>query len=285
MGRLLTYLLSALTVVAEAQEPRSNAVWDDFKAQLLAATITRDQLRPLQPQLLEPMMRFLDHCRRNSKPEDWATKPEIYVVGNQLHAIVTLTQVDGKRVPYCFSLVREGQHWYFQHVESIFIRLDKTGPLPASQFPDVTEAQKNWMRDERRATEQVKMFNFLTREKGIDFALRLFKDGEGYALEARTWVPFVSPYRAFVLFLCWEQAKLFGNPVTLESLEENAAIVRWQPRWFKLYKQTGHLAQIISEDRFRQIFDTTWHDRARAAGWKLAIEPGGPGEVIFRLNR
>ncbi len=281
VGLVLTGLLPLLT---SAQTAESGIVWDDFKAHLLAGTITADRIRPYYPQLRGPAMEFLAAFRKNSRPEDWKAMPEFHRVGDQLHAIVSLTGADGKKAPYCFSLLVENGAWYFQHVESIFIRLDRIGPLPATQFPDVTEAQKAWMRDERRVTEQVKVFNLLAKEKAREFALRLFQDGAGYALEARTWVPFVLPSRAFVLFLCWEQANLFGDPVRLESLDDHTAIVRLQPRWFKLYKQTAHLRQIISKEGFREVFETMWHDRARAAGWTLRIQYDGDASV-FRFTR
>ncbi len=273
-----------LPAIAAAQAPGSETVWNEFAASLQSGGITSDRLRPYYPQLREPILRFLEEFRRTSRPEDWKVKPELHRVGDQIHGVISLTGAGGKKVPYCFTLLVEDSHWYFQHVESIFIRLDQIGPLPASRFPDVTEAQKAWMRDERRATEQIKIYNFLVKEKGRDFALRLFQDGAGYALEARTWVPFVSPSRAFILFLCWEQANLFANPVTLESLDDASALVRFQPRWFKLYKQTAHLRLLIPESEFRSIFETMWHDRARAAGWELNTEYHAD-EAVLRFKR
>ena len=272
--------VALLPVLAAARAPESEAIWSEFTTSLRAGSITADLVRPYYPQFREPMLHFLEGFRRNSRAEDWKVKPELHRVGDQLHGIISLTETDGKKVPYCFTLLVENSRWYFQHVESIFIRLDQIGPLPASRFPDVTEGQKAWMRDERRVTEQIKVYNLLAKEKGRDFALRLFQDGAGYALEARTWVPFVSPSRAFILFLCWEQANLFGNPVTLESLDDTSALVRLQTRWFRLYRQTAHLRQMITESEFRSIFETLWRDRARAAGWELNLEQHGDDSVL-----
>jgi hypothetical protein len=281
VGFAVLALFPAMTM---AQTPDSNAVWHEFTTRLRAGNIVDDDLRPYYPQLREPMLRFLDSFRRNSRPEDWDAKPELHAVGDQLHGIVTLTGADGKKVPYCFTLLVQDARWYFQHVESIFIRLDRLGPLPASHFPDVTEAQKAWMRDERRLTEQIKVYNLLAKEKGREFARRLFQDGAGYALEARTWVPFVRPSKAFILFLCWEQANLFGSPVTLDSLDDTAALVRLETRWFRLYRQTAHIRQLIGEAEYRELFELNWRDRARAAGWKLQIEYHGD-ECVLRFDR
>jgi len=283
---LVLALIATFSLAASAQPDETETLWNDFTTNLIAGHITVDRVRPYYPQLREPMMRYLDYFRQNSSPEDWRAKPELYRVGDQIHGIISLTGADGKKVPFCFTLLVENSRWYFQHVESIFIRLDQTGPLPTSRFPDVTEAQKAWIRDERQVTEEIRVFNLLTKEKGREFALHFLAEGEGegYALEARTWVPFVSPSKAFVLFLCWEQANLFANPVTLQSLNDNSAVIHLQPRWFKLYRQTSQLQQMISESEFHNLFEMTWQDRARAAGWNLQAEYDQDG-VVFRLKR
>ena len=268
-----------LPAIATASAPDAGAVWNEFVTKLRAGDITKEDIRPYHPQLADPMLQFLESFRRNSRAEDWA-KPELYVVGDQIHGIVSLTGGYGDKAAYCFTLLVQNSRWYFQHVESVFIRLDRLGTLPASQFPDVPEAQKAWMRDEWRVTEQIKVYNLLVSEKGRDVALQLFRDGAGYALQARTWVPFLAPSRAFILFLCWEQANLLSSPVTLESLDDTSAVVRLQPRWFRLYRQTAHLRQLINEAAYRELFEVNWQDRARAAGWKLRIEYDGDKSIL-----
>lgn len=52
----------------------------------------------------------------------------------------------------------------------------------------------------------------------------------------------------------------------------------------RLYKQTAHLRQMIPEPAFRDVFETIWQDRARAAGWTLNIDQDGDGSV-FRFKR
>jgi len=108
-------------------------------------------------------------------------------------------------------------------------------------------------------------------EKGRQEALNWFRDGYGYAMSARTWVPLVSAERAFILYLCWEQMRLHGSTVTLQHLEDTRATVVLEPIFLRLYAETGHLRQQVSEEDFRAIFNTRWQDRAEAAGWKLEM--------------
>jgi hypothetical protein len=152
--------------------------------------------------------------------------------------------------------------------------LDKIGALPVSKFPDVTEDQKVWIREERRMQAQTDLFNFLAKEKSKDFAFNWFRDGAGYFMEAKTWVPFVPPKRAFILYLCWEQSNLQGNSIILEKLQDNEAVVKLEPVYLKLHGQTS-IQQKISFDDYRKMFETQWQDRALAAGWGLTITYDG----------
>jgi hypothetical protein len=203
-------------------------------------------------------------------------------VGNQVHYLIPLT-IDGLRNTYCFTFLTEAGKWYFQHFESITVRLDKTGPPPVSTFPDIPEGQKAWMRDEILAHEQVRLFNMLAKEKGREFAFDWFKDGFGYFMEARTWVPFVPVSRAFILYLCWEQANLRGNRVTLEKVDDREATITLEPNYLRFYSQTDVRDQIPAED-YRRLFETIWQDRAEKAGWKLQITYKGD-TCVFHLTR
>jgi hypothetical protein len=91
-------------------------------------------------------------------------------------------------------------------------------------------------------------------------------------LAAKTWVPFIEPHKALVLYACWEQAHLRGNTVTLEKLDEREAVIRLSTYFFSLYHVTAHLRRQIPFEDYKRIFETIWQDRARAAGWALEIE-------------
>ncbi|MCI0691655.1 hypothetical protein L0337_06555 [candidate division KSB1 bacterium] len=154
--------------------------------------------------------------REKASWEEWEASPEIYRVNNQVHFLISLS-FDNQKGMFCFSFLSEGKNWYFQHLETITIRLDEISSLPTSKFPDLPEEQKAWMREEIRVSHQVRLFNLLAKEQGREFAFNWFKDGAGYSLAARTWVPFFPTAKAFILYLCWEQSNLLGNKVTLEK--------------------------------------------------------------------
>jgi len=104
--------------------------------------------------------------------------------------------------------------------------LNDTVPMFKEKAAGIEEGQKAWDREEWRVSKQVSLFNFLSEEKGKDFAFNWFRDGRGYFSASQVRVPFVTPKKAFILYLCWEQANLRGNNVTLEKLNDDEAFVR-----------------------------------------------------------
>ncbi len=270
-------------------------VWREFVALLKSGKFTPARIRPI-PEiagLADTMMGFLDQMRKEAHWEEWDREPEIQKSGTVINFILPLTFGEGKPVSYCFMFLQEGGQWYFHHLEAIFIRLDKTPPPPTSTFPDTTEAQKAWDREESYWSKIVQWRSVFIKERGKDFFLGLMKDGNGYNVWAKSRVPFVPPHRAFILFLCWEQAHLrgpnpYGDTLRLEKLTDEEAEVRFSPVYLTLYGAATHLKDQISFADYKEIFETIWTDRARAAGWALRIEyldANGNSGCIFRFRR
>jgi hypothetical protein len=268
-----------MPVPSAAQD--SIKVWQEFVSSLKAGTITVDRIRPYEGLSSETLLGWLALIGKEIPSEQLSVNPEVHRVGDHLHYLVSL---EGST--FCFTFLIENHTWYFRHLENIFIRLDRIDSLPTSQFPDIPEEQKAWMREEIFWSQQVHFYNLLTQEKGKDFALNRFKDGGGYFLAAKTWVPFVPAPRAFVLYACWEQANLRGNSVVLERLGDHEAVIRF-PRilYFDIYERAAHLKPMITFEDYRGIFEAIWRDRAVNAGWNLEIEFAPGGDCVFHLTK
>ena len=264
-------IVSAALSALPADRQSDLSIWKEFVAAMKKGEITPDKLRPYYEEFRAPLMGYLKEIRDKADWAEWEAEPEVHRVGDQVHFLIPLS-FEGPSVTYVFSFLSEPGTWYFQHLEAINIRMDKVGALPTSTFPDVPEETKAHIREETHWSREVRVFNLLAQEKGKDFVFDFFKDGNGYFLAARVWVPFVEPSRAFILYLCWEQGNLIGNEVILEKLEEGKAVVRMRTYFFRLFKVAAHLSQQISFEDYRTIFETIWLDRARAAGWELRIE-------------
>jgi hypothetical protein len=250
--------------------------------------MTPDRIKPLD-QLgdnFKPiLLGYLDTIRVQSSPNDWKGVPEIIKIDNRIQFIVPWTE-RGQMINYCFSFVILDSKWFFQHLETIFIRLDKLPPLPVSSFPDISEAQKVWAREEIYWSFIVlNIYLPISEEKGKEYALNLLKDGVGYFVGAKAWVPFTSSPKAFILYLCWEQANLRGNHVTLVKLSDSQAIVQMETKFFELYFTAGHLKPRISIEDYKRIFETIWQDRAKNAGWNLDIRYSPDYKVVLYFTR
>ncbi len=265
-------------------------MWKDFVAAVKSGKMTKDMVQPYEGHSKDVLLKFLaDFKGYHDKFNSWREwdNPEAFSVGNQVHYIVTFTWGGQTKSDFCFTLLKEGGLWYFQHVENIFIRLDRVNKFPASEFPDLPAETKAWQREESYWTQMVYFYNVLAKDKRKDYLPNLLRDGAGYFLAARVWIPFVPTERAFILYACWEQNRLRGNPVTLETLTDREATVRIKPQFFALYQRTGHLKGQIAFEDYRRIFETIWRDRATAAGWTLEIKYEDPEclTCIFRFTR
>lgn len=286
--RAVSLVMVVLVATASAGLGNTNtqpgvAVWREFVRLLRSGQFPAERVKPYQENLREPLLGFLELMREQADWEEWDTEPDVFLVGDRLHFLLQLTFGEHKTT-YSFSFLVEGDEWFFQHMEAIALRMDQIGSPPVSEFPDLPEPTKAWMRAESEVSRDVWLYNALAVEKGRDAALDWFRDGDGYALAARSWVPFVSPEQAFVLYLCWEQADLRGNELTLERLDEQEAVVRFTPIYFMLYGKTGHLKQQISLDDYRKLFEFRWSDRAASAGWSVDFSYEG-AECTLHFHR
>jgi hypothetical protein len=280
----------ALLAAARPASPRGEdlATWREFVRVLRDGGMAdTSRYRPYDVALRPSLMANLEAIRSALVWDSCTATPEVFCVGEQLHYVAPLVFRQGGetgQATFCFSFLEQGGRWYFQHLESIFIRLDRIGSPPVSVFPDLPEERKAWMRDEVQVSKDVALYAQLAREKGREAALSWFRDGAGYALGARAWVPFMPPERAFILYLCWDLANLHGEHVTLEQLADSTARVRFAPRFFELYRRASHLKLQVNEEDYRRLFETIWKDRAEQAGWSLAIAYEGD-DCVFRFAR
>jgi hypothetical protein len=165
-----------------------------------------DRLRPYHPSIkemlpiiVEQLLPLLIQFYHNGG------QPEPVVIGDRVHFFLSFGPGSSQ---FCLSFLIEDRQWFFQHIETITIRLDQAGAPPVSVFPDAPEETKAWCREELRVTEMVRLYCFLREEKGKPFALDWFRDGAGYFLGAQAWVPFLPPHKAFILYVCWDLANL-----------------------------------------------------------------------------
>ncbi len=271
--------------------PDDLVIWREFVDLLKSGNLTQDQVKPHEHISKETLLGFLEQLKeasdRASSWQEWEAEPEVFPVENHVHFLIPLGFGGEQKTVFCFTFLKEKDTWYYRHMENIFIRLDKTPLPPTSDFPDLPEETKALQRAELYWSKMVYFFTVLTEEKGREFFFNLMKDGAGYFLASKVWVPFLPQERAFILYLCWEQSRLQGNDVVLQKLTEREAVVNLQSHFFFLYKHAGHLKGQIAFDDYKKIFETIWQDRAKNAGWNLEISYKDTEclQCVFRFTR
>lgn len=272
VGRKAERLAQTATGSGQASLPAAAEdirIWTEFVSLLKDGSISEEHVRPAYAKPAT-MIEFLGRMRKRATWSDWQETPEVFRVGPRLHFVTKLRE-NGSVATYSFTFLTEGDRWYLEHFESIVLRLDAVGHPPVSTFPDLAESKKAWMRQENYWSQMVVIYRKTKAASGRAAALDLFRDGAGYLVQAKTWVPFYPDSRAFVLYLCWEQSRLHGNSVTLESLKDDEAVVSMDSVFLRLYRQTGHLRHQLPEAEYVSIFETIWRDRAEAAGWQVEL--------------
>lgn len=282
---LIAVILSSLFQV-RAQEP--GEIWNDFLDKLRNNRISVEMIDPMEElgDAFKPvLLSFLDSLRVQASEIDWTRDPEIIVQGDKILFITPWT-TSFDTVTYCLTFKTVGSKWYFEHIESIFIRLDKYEPLPRSNFPDIDESQKAWMREENFWSYIIINFYLpVSQKNGQTYALDLLKDGGGYNVAAKAWVPFLPDHKAFILYLCWEQSRLRGNNVTLKRLDDNKSEIIIESQYLALYNNSAHMRNIISIEEYKTIYETIWRDRIKYSGWNMTIDYINDYTVKFSFSR
>jgi hypothetical protein len=245
------------------------AIWQALQRKLVVGGWSESDVRPLMPGMLSMLVTMLN--RWSSPRQADLQLYKIVQVGQTIHFLLRRDKPDEK---FCVSVQVEGDHWYMQHLESINIDFSEPSDTPcvAEDLPSLPEAQVAWIREEVAMTERVRLFAFLCASKTRQFALDWFKDGDGYALAARAWIPYFAPEVALVWYAAWSEWYLHRNPACIKMVgPQKATLCLTDPLHWHLYRQTGHLRSQISEADYEALFDVIWQDRARAAGWRLGI--------------
>lgn len=275
----------------DAADELAAPLWEALLDKFARNDWTEADVRPLMPGLEGPMTAILKQLSGQvaAQRERLATPKRVLErAGGTIHFFFDLGPGTST---FCLSIIvpdREnvartlpaGQvpRWYVQHLEAITLNFSAPPVLPcaSADLPILPEETLAWMREELRVTEQVRLFGFLARERSREFALNWFKDGDGFFLAARAWIPYLEPRVALVWYAAWSEARLRGNLVVVERADPGGGVIRLtEPLHERLYKRSAHLRQQISREDYEALFEAVWRDRAEKAGWNLTISREG----------
>ncbi len=261
---------------------RFRGIWLGFIDTLKRKALGPDDVKPLHPDIAPALCQVVSTLAEKIPPDTWPLRPRMVSgepgqpgeLGHPVQSVHFLVPLpaDAPESPFCFSFVMEGDRWFLRHIESIVIPITQVPDLPASSFPDIAPAIKDWMREETDTTEKVRLWSFLNERFGRQFAMDWFKDGAGYALAAKAWIPFLPPEQAFILYVCWEQTRLRGGEAKLLELTSTSARISLRPTCLSVYERAVHLREQISVEDYKALWEAIWKDRAAHGGWRVDVE-------------
>jgi len=299
-------LLDAAKWVVEFS--RQRGIWLGFIDTVKRGAFGIDDVKPLHQGLAPGLCHIVAAIAAKVPPDDWPLSPKMVVGarcdttdhldpgdyrdpgdpgddcapgrGHPVHFLVPLL-VDGQETTFCFSFVLEGNRWFLRHIEAIVIPITHVPDLPATSFPDLPSATKDFMREEIAASERIRLWAFLKDRFGPGFATDWFKDGVGYALAARAWIPFLPPEQAFILYVCWEETRLRGGKAHLLELTSSSARISLKPQYLSVYGRATHLREQISAEDYEALWEAIWKDRAAHGGWQVEVKYETTGCTLF----
>jgi hypothetical protein len=102
---------------------------------------------------------------------------------------------------------------------------------------------------------------------GKQEALKMFLDGSGEFLGAKSWVPFYSDKKTYIAYVAWIENRINGEAISLDEFTEEKCVIRFKNHlWRRMYTMTGHLKTQIE---YSELFEAIWKDRATQSGWEI----------------
>ena len=242
-------------------------IWNEFKIKLKNDSLVPDdfgeELREIEFSVLSgEKAKSLREALLN------AENVRFYKSEQEKKHIVFVDVGAGFRIDF---IINENK-WQILFIEGITIPIDKIDCLPYNDFPPIKDHAENWIREEARITGLVRNYNFIKDNFGIAKALEYCHDGAGKFIAAKSWIPFFSDKKAFIVFISWWDNRIYGENVSIEKFSDDECIIKYiEPIWFRMYDVCGHLKFQIPFDEYKRLFEHIWQDRAKCSGWDISF--------------
>jgi hypothetical protein len=181
---------------------------------------------------------------------------------------------------YRFDFIKDGAVGRLAFMECITLPVTDIHTFPYDSFTPLP-AMENHIRREKEITKTIYYYLKFKELLGKEEAIRVFLDGRGECIGARSWVPFYSDRLAFIVYSAWIENRINGETVVMEALSEDRSVLRFKDNsWLKMYRVTGHLRTQIDYDEYIGLFEAVWRDRAEKSGWSVGFAYEGEDTVL-----
>lgn len=252
-------------------------VWNSFRDKMRKDELCDCDFTKEMQQLLSPLLCGSAATQRRNK---FISSPfETYKNGSKISILVHCSDDD-----YRFDFVESETRWKLAFIECISLPVSDIKSLPYIDFAELPDKEIA-IRKEKDISRTIFMYNKFKEMLGQEEATKIFMDGQGEFICARSWVPFYSDNLSYIAYAAWMENRINGERVIIERFDEEECCLKLcQHTWRKLYVVTGHLQNMIEYNEYMHLFEEIWKDRASASGWMLQFEYL-PEDTILRFSR
>lgn len=242
-----------------------NKVWADFSDKMREDTLNDDDFTEETKVFLAHLLSGRAAAHRREK--FLAAPFEVYQTEAKISVLIHCLDDD-----YRFDFVLREEKWKLAFVECITLPVADIGVLPYEDFLALPDKEA-WIRKEKDISKTVYIYNKFKESLGWEEAIKIFLDGYGECICARSWVPFYSDRLSYIAYAAWVENRINGEKVIVEVFNEEESCIRFcQHIWRRMYTVTGHLQDMIEYSEYMRLFEAIWMDRASASGWALRFE-------------
>lgn len=251
-----------------------NAVWNEFCNKMRRDELSRDDFTDEMQMLLYSLLCGTAAAQRRNK--FISSSYEVYETSEKISIVVRCADDE-----YRFDFIRSETKWKLAFVECITLPISNIKSLPYESFTELSDKETS-IRREKEISRLIFMYHKFKELLGQEQAVKMFLDGKGEYICARSWVPFYSERLSYIAYAAWIENRINGEKIFIEKFDESVCCLKFsQHIWRKMYAMTGHLQNMIEYDEYMYLFEEIWRDRANASGWRVEFEYSQEDTVLI----
>jgi hypothetical protein len=251
----------------------AHEIWMSFRNKLIDDSLCEEDFTY---EMRYFFMNFLTGPETLSRRTKYFSAPAQYFE-TETKAIVLLKCPDDN---YRFDFIKIDDRYTLAFIECITLPVSDINALPYSDFTPLPE-KETYIRREKEISKTIWLYCKLKELLGRSEAIKVFMDGNGENIGARSWVPFYDQRLAYIVYAAWIENRINGEHITITEFSDNRSVLLLKDHiWKVMYTMTGHLRTQLDFDEYMWFFEEIWQDRARASGWTVDFSYEGDDTMM-----
>lgn len=232
-------------------------IWESFRKKLIEDSLCdedfTDEMRPF----LKAFLSGIESLPRRTK---YYSAPAQYF-DMETKASIMLNCSDDN---YRFDFIKKDKGYALAFIECITLPVSDISTLPYDKFQPLPE-KETFIKREKEISKTIWYFNKFKELLGREEAIKIFMDGNGENIGARSWVPFYSERLSYIAYAAWIEERINGENVVIKQFSDKESVICFKDHiWRKMYNMTSHLKtrlNITNTCGFLKRYGVTEHER------------------------